>query len=153
MMAGTNFGRARTSLTVRFSVCWHFATGKDGISALSLNRTLKIGSYQTVSAILHRLRSVLIRPDRERLCGKMEVDETYMGGKESGLSGGRAKGKKILTCSAIEIREPKGFGRCRMAPVADASYESPQSFMLDDVELDNVEAGATVVTDAWQGYR
>jgi hypothetical protein len=40
-----------------------------------------------------------------------------------------------------------------MAPVADASYESPQSFMLDDVELDNVEAGATVVTDAWQGYR
>jgi hypothetical protein len=53
MMAGTNFGRASTSLTVRFSVCWHFATGKDGISALSLNRTLKIGSYQTVSAILH----------------------------------------------------------------------------------------------------
>jgi hypothetical protein len=60
----------------------------------------------------------------------MEVDETYMGGKESGLSGGRAKGKKILTCSAIEILEPKGFGRCRMAPVADASYESPQSLKM-----------------------
>ena len=110
--------------------------------------TLEIGSYQTVWAILHRLRSVLIRPDREHLCGTVEVDETYIGGKESGLSGGRAKGKKILTCIAIEILEPKGFGRCRMAPVADASSESLRSFVLD-----NVEPGATVITDAWQGYR
>jgi ISXO2-like transposase domain len=68
--------------------------------------------------------------------------------QESGLSGGRAKGKKILTCIAIEILEPKGFGRCRMVPVADASSESLHSFVVD-----NVEPGATVITDAWQGYR
>src|SRR5271154_1050080 len=146
--AGTIFDRTRTPLTVWFSACWHFATGKDGISALSLKRTLEIGSYQTVWAILHRLRSVLIRPDRERLSGRIEVDETYIGGREAGLSGGRAKGKKILTCIAIEILEPKGFGRRRMAPVADASSESLRSFVLDNVEL-----GATVITDGWQGYR
>ena len=91
VMAGTIFDRTCNSSTVWFSVCWHFATGKDGISALSLKRTLEIGSYQTAWAILHRLRSVLIRPDRERLCGKVEVDG-YIGGKEFGLSGGRAKG-------------------------------------------------------------
>lgn len=148
MMAGTIFDRTRTPLTVWFSACWHFASGKDGISALSLKRTLEIGSYQTMWAILHRLRSVLIRPDRERLCGKVEVDETYIGGKEAGLPGGRAKGKKILTCIAIEILEPKGFGRCRMAPVADASAESLHAFVVA-----NVEPGTTVITDAWQGYR
>lgn len=91
--AGTIFDRTRTPLTVWFAACWHFATGKDGISALSLKRTLEIGSYQTVWAILHRLRSVLVRPGRERLSGKVEVDETYIGGAEPGLSGGRAQGK------------------------------------------------------------
>ena len=63
VIAGTIFDRTRTPLTVWFSACWYFASGKDGISALSLKRTLEIGSYQTVWAILHRLRSVLICPD------------------------------------------------------------------------------------------
>ena len=75
--AGTIFDRTRTPLTVWFTACWLFATQKDGISALSLQRTLEIGSYQTAWAMLHRLRSVLVRPGRERLCGKVEVDETY----------------------------------------------------------------------------
>ena len=60
--AGTIFDRTRTPLTVWFTACWLFASGKDGISALSLKRTLEIGSYQTAWAMLHRLRSVLVRP-------------------------------------------------------------------------------------------
>jgi hypothetical protein len=62
------------------TVCWQFATQKDGISALSLQRSLEIGSYQTAWAMLHRVRSVLVRPGRERLQGSVEVDETYIGG-------------------------------------------------------------------------
>ena len=60
--AGTIFDRTRTPLTVWFTACWLFATGKDGISALSLKRVLEIGSYQTAWAMLHRLRSVVVRP-------------------------------------------------------------------------------------------
>jgi len=45
--AGTIFDRTRTPLTVWFGACWMFATAKDGVSALSLKRTLEIGSYQT----------------------------------------------------------------------------------------------------------
>ncbi len=146
--AGTIFDRTRTPLTAWFSACWLFATGKDGISALSLKRTLEIGSYQTAWAMLHRLRSVLVRPGRERLVGTVEVDETYIGGLESGLSGGRARGKKVLTGIAVEIREPKGYGRCRMSPLADASAASLHPFVTD-----HVEPGATVITDGWQGYR
>lgn len=146
--AGTIFDRTRTPLTVWFTACWLFATGKDGIAALSLKRTLEIGSYQTAWATLHRLRSVLVRPGRERLAGVVEVDETYIGGLESGLAGGRARGKKVLTGIAVEVREPRGIDRCRMLPLADASAESLHAFVTR-----HVEPGTRVITDGWQGYR
>jgi hypothetical protein len=145
--AGTVFDRTRTPLTLWFHACWLFATGKDGISAQSLQRTLEIGSYQTAWAMLHRLRSVLVRPGRDRLSGTVQVDETYIGGEEPGLRGGRARGKKVLTGVAVEVREPRGLGRCRMAPLADASGASLHAFVGD-----HVEPGARVITDAWQWY-
>ncbi len=67
--AGTIFDRTRTPLTVWFMACWMFATQKDGVSAQSLQRSLEIGSYQTAWAMLHRLRSVLIRPGRRTPVG------------------------------------------------------------------------------------
>ena len=146
--AGTLFDRRRTPLTVWFTACWMFATGKDGMSALGLQRALEIGSYPTAWAMLHRLRSVLVRPGRERLTGMVEVDETFIGGEEAGLRGGRARGKKVLTGIAVEVTSPKGMGRCRMAPLADASAASLHAFVTD-----HIEPGATVITDAWQGYR
>ena len=146
--AGTIFDRTRTPLTVWFMACWMFATQKDGVSAQSLQRSLEIGSYQTAWAMLHRLRSVLIRPGRERLSGIVEVDETFIGGEEPGLRGGRAKGKKSLVAVAVELREPKGYGRCRMTIVPDASGASLQSMIVD-----HIESGSEVITDGWQGYR
>ena len=119
--AGTAFDRRRTPLTVWFTACWLFASQKDGISAQSLQRELEIGSYQTAWAMLHRLRRVLVRPGRERLTGAVEVDETYIVGLEPGLAGGRAKGKKVLVGIAVEILQPRGYGRCRMTILPDGS--------------------------------
>lgn len=59
--AGTIFDRTRTPLTVWFGACWMFATAKDGVSAMNVKRVLEIGSYQTAWAMLHRIRSVLVR--------------------------------------------------------------------------------------------
>ena len=148
MTAGTIFDRTRTPLTVWFAACWLFALGKDGISALSLQRTLEIGSYQTAWMLLHRLRFGLVRPGRQRLQGRVEADESYFGGEEAGLKGGRARGKKVLVGIAVEVHEPKGFGRCRMAVLQDASRSSLHPFVLD-----HIEPGSTVLTDAWMSYR
>ena len=123
--AGTIFDKTRTPLTVWFQAAWSFATAKNGISALSLQRTLEIGSHQTAWAMLHRLRSVLVRPGRELLSEPVEVDETYIGGEEPGLASGRAKGKKALVAVAVEITEPKGFGRARMQVIPDGWTANP----------------------------
>jgi transposase-like protein len=145
--AGTIFDKTRTPLTVWFHACWLFATAKDGISAQYLQRALEIGSYQTAWAMLHRLRSALVRPGRGRLAGTVEVDETFIGGEEHGLRGGRQPGKKVLTGIAVEIGEPKGIGRCRMAVLADASGASLGPFVAG-----SVEPGSRVITDGWVGY-
>lgn len=97
--------------------------------------------------MLHRVRSVLVRPGRERLQGKVEVDETYIGGEEVGLRGGRAKGKKALVGVAVERLQPRGFGRARMALLADTSAASLRAFLID-----HVEEGATVITDGLHSY-
>lgn len=146
--AGTLFDRRRSPLTVWFEACWLFASGKDGMSALSLQLTLEIGSYPTAWAMLHPLRSVLVRPGRERLVGTVEVDETYIGGEEPGLRGGRAKGKKALVARAVEVLEPRGLGRCRIQVLPDASAATLHRFIVA-----HVEPGTRVITDGWQGYR
>jgi ISXO2-like transposase domain/Transposase zinc-ribbon domain len=145
--AGTIFDRTRTPLTVWFTACWMFATQKDGVSALSLQRALDIGSYQTAWALLHRLRSVLVRPARDLLTGTVEVDETFIGGEEPGLRGGRARGKKSLVGIAVEVREPKGIGRCRMAVLSDASAGALEPFVTG-----SVQPGSRIITDGWAGY-
>lgn len=145
--AGTIFDKTRTPLTVWFAAAWMFATQKDGISAQSLQRALEIGSYQTAWSMLHRLRSVLVRPGRERLSGRVEVDETFVGGEEPGLRGGRQRGKETLVGVAVEVRQPRGYGRCRIRILSDGSAASLHPFVAD-----HIEPGATVVTDGWQGY-
>jgi len=78
----------------------------------------------------------------------VEVDETYIGGQGQGLPGGPTAWKQVLTGVAVEILGPKGFGRCRMMPLSDASAASLHAFVAACVEPDS-----TVITDGWQGYR
>ncbi len=59
-----------------------------------------------------------------------------------------ARGKKVLIGIAVEVGQGRGLGRCRMAPLSDASSASLHAFIAE-----HVEPGATVITDACQGYR
>ncbi len=123
-----------------------FATQKDGISALSLQKALEIGSCQTAWTMLHRLRSVCVRPGRDRLKGTVGVDETYIGGEEPGLRGERQKGKKALVVIAVEQLD-RGFGRVRMQRIPDATAETLRGFLSE-----SIERGSTVVTDGLISY-
>ncbi len=96
--------------------------------------------------MLHRFRLAMVRPGRERLSGWVEVDEAYLGGVEGGVFGRQADTKAIVAI-AVEIKQPKGFGRIRLQRVDDVSKDSLIPF-IDYA----VEPGSTVHTDGWQAY-
>jgi transposase-like protein len=125
---------------------WYVTNQKSGVSALGLQRTLGLGSYQTAWTWLHKLRRAMVRPGRDRLRGTVEVDETYVGGVEAGVDG-RQTNEKSLVVIAVEIA-PKGFGRIRLGCVPDASRDSLIGFVRNAVE-----PGSDVRTDGLLAYR
>ena len=145
--AGTIFDRTRTPLRTWFAAMWFVTSQKDGASALGLKRVLGLGSYQTAWTWLHKLRSAMVRPGRDRLCGSIEVDETYVGGSDVGGKRGRGSKKKAIVAIAVEVHSPKGFGRVRMRQIPDVSASSLMPFVRDVVE-----EGSEIQTDGWGGY-
>ena len=96
--------------------------------------------------MLHRFRVAMVRPGRERLSGRVEVDESYVGGNEEGATG-RETETKARVAIAVEFDEPKGIGRIRLQHVLDVSGASLIPFVQAAVE-----PGSTVRTDGWQAY-
>jgi len=144
--AGTIFHGTRTPLTIWFAAAWQMISQKHGISALGLKRTLGIGSEQTAWAMLHRYRTAMVRPGRERLSGFVEVDETFLGGPEPGVRGRGAQGK-VMVEVAVE-QDGRGLGRCRLQVIPDVAGPTLRAFMLD-----HVEPGSIVITDGLASYR
>ena len=87
MTAGTIFEGTRKPLRLWFQAMWYVTNQKHGVSALGLQRILGLGSYQTAWAWLHKLRRAMVRPGRDLLGGAVEVDKTYVGGRETGVVG------------------------------------------------------------------
>ncbi len=96
--------------------------------------------------MLHRFRVAMVRPDRERLTGSVEVDESYVGGHED-WARGRQTETKARVAIAVEVLDPKGFGRIRLQHIPDVSKASLIAFVKA-----SVEPGATVRTDGWRSY-
>ena len=87
----------------------------------------------------------MVRSEREGLSGAVEVDESLVGGVKRDGKCGRGSSKAVVVI-AVEVKEPKGFGRVRMRHVPDASGASLEAFVCNVIA-----PGATVRTDGWSG--
>lgn len=143
--AGTIFDKTRTPLTTWFEAAWHISTAKNGMSATTLERTLGT-SYRVAWTMLQRFRVAMVDTARKPLSGIIEVDETLVGGVKQGGKRGRGTTKSIVAI-AIEVLEPKGFGRIRMRHIPDASGASLLPFVSDVTA-----PGSVIHTDGWSGY-
>ena len=150
--SGTIFDKTRTPLRVWLAAAWYLTNQKQGVSALGLQRVLGLGSYQTAWTMLHRFRRAMVRPDRERLKGQVEVDETYLAitDRQNPISpvGRKSKTTKVQIVVAVEILQPKGFGRIRLRRIFNDSAACVIPFVQEVVE-----SGTQVHTDGSAAYR
>ncbi|HRT22256.1 MAG TPA: IS1595 family transposase [Candidatus Hydrogenedentes bacterium] len=143
--AGTIFQDTRKPLRLWFRAMWYVVSQKQGVSALGLQRVLGLSRYETTWIWLHKLRTAMVRPGRDRLSGTVQVDETYIGGERSGKCGRGAAGKTLVVIAVED--QGKHVGRIRLLRVPDASAVS-LSFAVQEM----IQPGSVVNTDGWAGY-
>lgn len=143
--AGTILQDTHKPLRLWFRTAWYVTGQKYGASALGLQRVLGLGGYLTAWSWLHKLRRAMVRPGRDMLNGRVEVDETYVGGMAEGKRGRGSENKALVAIAAQEAGN--GIGRIRMARIPDASAVSLQQFIGV-----SVASGSVIHTDAWEGY-
>lgn len=107
--------------------------------------------------MLHRLRRAMVNDHRILLHGRVEADETIIGSPVKGKCGrGISKEEaNTLVFGAVEVEEYRDSrgrareksGRLRLAITERADSKSIRQFMVN-----NVQAGAIISTDGWQGY-
>ncbi len=94
----------------------------------------------------------MIRPGRDLLNGIVEVYETYVAIGDKAIPAGAKRRNpnitKTLVAIAVEMLEPKGFGRIRLRRITDASAHQVISFVKDVIQV-----GAAVHTDDSAAYR
>ena len=153
--AGTVLHRAKQSLHTWFWAAYLVTNLTPSISAKQFQEQLGIKSYETAFCMLHKLRSALVAPGRDRLHGEIEVDEGYIAGKKEGCIG-RGSMEKQLVVGAVELLrwfDPKTqqarvrCGRVRLQVIPNASGNYLKKFVTG-----NVERGSSIFTDGWKGY-
>src|SRR5271163_2676514 len=82
VIAKTIFENTNKPLRDWFKVAHLMLTGKKGMSSRQIGRYMGFGSVKTAWLMGHKIRTALIERDMDKLGGIVEVDETYVGGKD-----------------------------------------------------------------------
>jgi len=117
---------------------------RKGMSANQLKRMLGV-SYKTAWYLCHRIRAAMAEQDRPMLDGIVEMDETYVGGKQKGFQDKPGHGRSTKQI-VIGIRQ-RG-GELRFFHAKDAKSGTLQQFIRDNVSED-VEV---IITDEYNAY-
>ncbi len=153
--AGTVMHRSKTNILVWFWAAYLVSSQTPGISAMELQKKLGIARYETAFQILHKLRSSMVRPNREKIGEEwpIEMDVIFMGGKtKSGIQG---KTNQVPVAIAIEIRrqevsDPK-TNKVIKRPLAGLMrlLKLPNKTVacLDEFTQDCIVPGAVIISD------
>jgi len=148
LTSGTILHNTRTPLAVWFWAAYLMTTDKRGVSAALVQRQLGLSRYETAWMMLHKLRRAMVNAAREPLHGEVEVDDTWIGGQQSGLRGSRQlKGRRAALALVAVEKRGKAAGRVRMAVIPDFRKATITKFLVQ-----NVAPGSTIYTDGLKTF-
>ena len=130
VLTGTVFNDTHLPLEKWFAATMLLCEAKKGMSACQVQRTLGI-SYKTAWYLCHRIRAAMAECDKPMLDGKVEVDETYVGGRGQGLAK-RGRGTKKRPVLGIRQRN----GELRLFHAKNVTAKSVEKFMRDNLSKD-----------------
>jgi transposase-like protein len=152
VLVDTIFENTNLPLRTWFRIIHMMLTAKKGVSALQIYRALGIGSYKTAWYACHRVRAGLANEDFNKLMGIVEVDETFVGGKNKnrhwdrkgpGGTGGPGSGKSIVV-GAVQRK-----GKVVARVINSVKAEVLTGFVRESVS----NRVSLLCTDQWGGYR
>jgi hypothetical protein len=157
LKTGTIFEDSPLGFDKWLPAVWMIANCKNGVSSWELHRAIGV-TQKTAWFMLQRIRLAMQDEDNGgKLGGEVEVDETFIGGKARNMSKHRRdkKGISQLTSMAskaavmglLERHPEKGKSKVRLKTLENRKRDA----LLSEVRS-NVEAGATVHTDALKSY-
>jgi transposase-like protein len=126
---GTVFNDTHLPLEKWFAATYLLCEAKKGMSACQVQRTLGI-SYKTAWYLCHRVRAAMVEVNRAMLDGKVEMDETYVGGKGIGKGRGYKHEKEVV----IGIRQ-RG-GDLRFFHASDARSGTLEKYIRENISED-----------------
>ena len=102
--SGTLFHKIKFPLLKAFYIIYYMATNKKGIASTELSRKLDL-RQKTCWAFQQKVSKAMASGELQQLAGQVEVDETVIGGRESGVKGRQNIKKRLLV---VGIERKKG---------------------------------------------
>lgn len=140
--AGTPFNKTRTPLNYWFYIMYLMTTTRNGVSAKEVERILGV-TYKTAFKMVTQIRLLMGQiKSKGKLTGYVEMDETYIGGKEQNKKRGRTIDSKTPVFAMVE----------RLGQVRAVKVENVKSATLHPIIEQNVDKSAIISTDEFPVY-
>ena len=146
VIAGTIFENTNKPLRDWFKVAHLMLTSKKGMSSRQIGRYMGFGSVKTAWLMGHKIRTALIEHNMDKLGGIVEMDETYIGGKDKNRHWDKKKGYFDKKTPIIGAVSRKGN------VVARVLDRMTSQAMIDFVKEAISTKVSLLATDSWRGY-